>query len=104
MTLAAHRARMQENVHASMTRLFGRDLDRMREILRQLPRAANKRALHDELLGLQVVKLAAETPRTAVGKRKANEMALPLDEVDRMLNEARDLMQHEPATYKTCGP
>ena len=91
--LAEHRARTKQNVQAHATKAFTNQLTRMRAILRQLPRSAKKQELYSELQDFQLAKLVANTPRTPAGKRQATKLGLPIEEVDRILEEARAAVQ-----------
>ena len=94
--LAEHRARTKQNVQAHATKAFTNQLTRMRAILRQLPRSAKKQELYSELQDFQIAKLVANTPRTPAGKRQATKLGLPVEEVDRILEEARTAVQEQP--------
>ena len=91
--LAEHRARTKQNVQAHATKAFTNQLTRMRAILRQLRSSAKKQELYNELLDFQIAKLVANTPRTPAGKRQARQLGLPIEEVDRILEEARAAVQ-----------
>ncbi len=91
--LAEHRARTKQNVQAHATKAFTNQLTRMRAILRQLRSSAKKQELFSELQDFQIAKLVANTPRTPAGKRQARQLGLPIEEVDRILEEARVAVQ-----------
>ena len=95
---AEHKARMQQRVQATAGKAFENQLVKLRALLQRLRRAApgEKQALYDEFMDFQIVKLAANTPRTAAGKRKAQQLALPLEQVDRLVDDAKALRVAEP--------
>ena len=97
--LAEHRARTKQNVQAHATKAFTNQLTRMRANLRQLPRSAKKQELYSELQDFQLAKLVANTPRTPAGKRQATKLGLPVEEVDRILEEARAAVQEPQPGY-----
>ena len=94
-----HRERQRQNVQAMGTNVFTRQVGEMRDLLANMrtARPDRRRALREQLLGLSVVKLAANVPRTAAGRRQASRISLPLEEIDGLLAQAAALVQRPPS-------
>ena len=94
-----HKERQRQNVQAMGTNVFTRQVGEMRDLLAkmQTARPDRRRTLREQLLGLSVVKLAANVPRTPAGRRQATKITLPLEEIDGILAQAATLVQRPPS-------